>query len=478
MAELESVERGSAPSHGRTPPIESSSPETNVESTSPTPGASWGTRREAATAAVILAVIATTLVFTIATRGVKFSIYDEASHFDYAVKVAHGHVPRGGELFSRKVMELWSCRGQVLYPSGVPPCRSGAPATAYPAYGINYNYIQPPLYYAITGPAAIAISKMTGINLFTAARGLGAGWLFLAMFGMYLVLRYWRVAFGYALTGGILLATFEMVVHLSSFVTTDAVATLCGVGAFFVLGRIVVHQRYGCVLPVAFATAAAATKTISAVAYLVVAAVILVIGLAEWRRDTFSSALPKLRTAALVLSSVAVVHVSWTLIQAARTPAGYVSPIHGQNTRAILGSPFGEWLPTLPTGFSLGAGMYLDPVVDGPYLAGWTTALTTLVAASSFVALAVFARRTPEWIAGCTLFLGCLSYPLLVQLESYTADNSYFPVVTQRYGITFIPMAVGCLIFIAAERGLKLTSRVVTGVGLGIITLTTFGLLS
>ncbi len=412
---------------------------------------------------LLLALVALGLSLLSVASATRLSALDEATHIDYAYRLSHGELAYSGEPLSTYTTNAWACRGQANIPN-LPACGSNAPYSAFPGNGLQYNAFHPPIYYAVTGPAARALAALFGQDFITMARSLGGVWLFAGMLAMYLTLRYWRVEWTWAVGGTLLLPLFPTLLHASSIVTNDAPALLCGVAALFLLGRSLIYRNDGWALPVVIAGGVAATKGISATGLLAVAFMFFIIGIARWRRGNGRAAVALIRNSVLIGLAVGVVQLIWSAVQSGRAVAGYVSPVSGVNTRKVVGSPFDEWVSTVLDGARLGSNYYLDPAVNSPYLIGWVLLITSIIAATGLIGLALFRRGSPEWFAGATLVLGTLMYPLIVQVQAYV-DGDFFPGITNRYGTTLIPLAVGVLTLIVALKKLRVTSGVILTLG-------------
>lgn len=406
----------------------------------------------------------------------RFSLLDESTHIDYAWRASHFELTYTGQPFSAYTVEQWSCRGQSQVP--LPPCDSNTPSNQYPNRGEQYNAFHPPVYYFITGLSARLLAAITGVDFITAARSVGAVWLWAAMFGLYLTMRYWRSRIRYAVGAALLLPLVPAVLHASSVVTNDAPAALCGVAALFVLGRVVTHHNEGWILPAALAAGAASTKVLNSLGLLVVAAIFLLVAVPRIRKHGWKPAIPLLRVALAMVAVVAVIHVGWGFVQDSRAAPGYVSPIEGISSRPIHGLPFDEWLPTIVGGTSLANNYYLDPEVSSSYLAAWATVLNLLLAVGPFVALAVFRRGSPRWLAGGTVLLGAATFPLLVQVMVIQGSYSYFLNVPARYGMSLVPIAAAVLAMVAQHKRLDRTSLAVVAIGLLVVLATVAGIAS
>lgn len=170
---------------------------------------------------------------------------DEYQHVDYLANVMDFSLVHGGDQVGETAMREQACRGIDLAGFDLPRC--GAPDLApeqFPGSGYNHTYNDPPTYYIITAPLAVAAQHLPGVDsIVSAARGIGVLWL-----GLGLALTYFlalRVgadrmsAFG----ATALVASSGAVVEASATVTTDAPALvaggwLCLVAVAVVQGRV------------------------------------------------------------------------------------------------------------------------------------------------------------------------------------------------------------------------------------------------
>lgn len=404
----------------------------------------------------VLSILITSLALFNAPR---FSLLDESTHLDYTWRAAHFELPKTGQDLSDFTLDRWSCRGQPN--EVIPPCGAGASPLEYPSRGVQYNAKHPPTYYFVTGLAARAVAKVSGQDFHTAARWLGAGWMLAAMLALYLVLRSWKVPRWYCVTAGVVLALIPPLVHSSSTVTNDAPAALCGVGAVYVLGRVVVHGKAGWAIPALVAALAASTKLISTTAILTVA--LILVGMEIYRRRSSDRTLPSTLAAAVaIVAAVGIVYLGWDLVQSARAVADYKSPIAGATTEKLTGLPFDDWLPSLVAFRVPGASYYLDPMIDTSYVRVWASAFSPLSVGAAFLAIALFRRRAIGWYVGLGVVAGSVVAPLAVQVEAWTLGR-YFETPSTRYNISLLPMAVAAMALVMSHYRWRWQSAAVAG---------------
>lgn len=443
-----------------------------TQATSTDPMRAADPRRRQVVVLLSLFLVAMVLSLVSGHRGHQLSVFDEATHADYAFQLAHGSIPQRASIIAPEIRREWSCRGA----SGgtvVPACEGApAPAASYPAGGQDYNFGHPPLYYAFTGIGARVLAAIVpGMQFVAAGRALGALWLFGAMAVLYLALRRFRVDWPYAMAAAVAVALCPGVLHACSTISNDAPAALSGAVALLVLARILVDGRTGWLIPFAATAAMTATKALNALPMLAVAAVLLGLALRDHlshrTAETEDSpdpepARPTLTTALIqplaILVGFVVVFLGWQAFQSGRGPADWVSPIQGLSARPVSGLPFDELISTAFSGFQLTAGYYLTPQLTGETVVIWTRLLSLLIAAAPLLAMATTGRRTPWWVVGLTTLIAMVGYPFLVEAQVYVQSRHYLPGVTTRYGMSMIPWALGCLALVAhRRRALRLT---------------------
>jgi hypothetical protein len=425
-------------------------------------------RWRVAVVCLLLTVLTAGLVGSTIHQATRFSILDEVTHVDYVWEIAHGTVPARGDTFSEWTLEQWSCRGQGNLMRVMPPCGSGAPAKAYSAGAIQFNFSHPPLYYAVNAGIALALTAITPVGFFDASR-IGSGlWLLAGLIALYLALRYWRVHWSIALPATATVLAVPVVLHAGTITTNDAPAVLCGALAAYLLARAVKYGNYGYLLPAGITLVAAATKILNALPMLTVAGFLLLVGIGRWRRSGWRAGWPALRLTVAMVVPVGLVYMGWRGLQSMRGAANYVNPIQGINTKRFEGTPIQEWLSTEFSGFALGSNYYLDPKVNSVYIPLWVDVIVLLLTAASFVAVLMFRAGTAERAAGWCLMLGCLLMPLVVQVQAYlsTGGTRYFPHVTTRYGISLIPLAVLCLALAVNARRIRLLTWLTPAAGI------------
>jgi hypothetical protein len=178
-----------------------------------------------------------------------FSYIDEIQHFDYAVRLSRGQLPRVGDPISDAVLRRMACRGIDISPADyeqfyeqpydLPTC--GEPVldpARFPERGVNHAAIHPPAYYAVTGVLGRVLQTMTPIgDPLTADRAASLLWLVIALVLVwYLAQEVGLVGWG-RVAAVSLLATAPAILLAVSAVGPDATAFATGAGMLLTVMR-------------------------------------------------------------------------------------------------------------------------------------------------------------------------------------------------------------------------------------------------
>jgi heme exporter protein D len=306
----------------------------------------------------------------------------------------------------------------------------------------------------------------------------GSLWLFAGMLVLYVAVRRLGASWQLSAAGAILLPLCPQVLEASRAVTNDAAAGLSGALAVLMLGRILVRRKLGWIIPALVAGFCAATKILNALPMLSLAGVLLVVAVVAWRDQRRDEARKLALIVLGVLGATAVVYGGWILFQSGRGLPGWKTPIAGLSDRPIVGTPVDELFGELFTGLQLLNGYYLPPQLKSTWFDMWVRVLAFLGAAAPVILLAITKKRDVErWLAGAAL-LGMISYPVLVELQVYASQGSYFPFVTPRYGMSMIPLLLACLVMIAQRRRLGRSMLVGVATGAAVVLAAVSGLLN
>lgn len=410
-------------------------------------------RSRLAVALVYLVVSAAVVLPIVLGPGTALSRIDEPTHADYAWRVAHFEVPYAGAVIAPDIRERWACVGQEGYE--LPPCGAEAPAWQFPYDGQQYNFSHPPVFYAAVGLPGRALAEATGTDFITAVRLLGVGWLAGGMMMMFVALRRWRVDPAAAIIAPLLLPAFPRVLHAVTTVNPDAATVVLGAAAVWLAARVFVDDDADWRVAALLAGAAGLLKTITAIPFIALGALLVFRMLRDWRRGR-----PRGRDIALVASmagAILVPYVAWQAWQGGRGDPGWQNPLVGLNTRDVLGLPGSEWVETIFTGFDLASDYYLQPPLDVALMVSWTRLLNVLLIGAVFAVVVACAKEPARRSLGWMALAGMALFPTVVQIQAYlsTAVPQYFPHVTGRYGLSLIPVAVACIVIAAWKAGFR-----------------------
>jgi hypothetical protein len=425
--------------------------------------------------ALAMLAVAAAVVMPTALRVHGISVFDEATHVDYAYQVAHGHLPARGSVLAPEIRAELVCRGSAIHPSKTfPHCGESNPDVKLFGVGAqNYNFGHPPLYYAITGLLARAAGTVSSHHFITFARLVGVLWLFAGMLVMYLGLRRFRVRWVYAACGALLVALTPAIFYYDAFVTNDAAAALSGSLAVLMLARILVGERTGWVLPGVLGGLAAATKTLNALPFLAGAVLLAALALTRWRVDR-TKARQLLLVAGAIVLGVLVVYGGWTLIQNHRGDPNWVNPIAGISSQPVHGAPFDELFSTSFSSINLLSAGYLPDPFPNNFLSALIRLWGPLSVAAVGAVLALQRRWSPRFVLAGATALGVLTFPLVVEIQVLVTSHKYFPVVIPRYGMSYIPMLLAAMAIAADDRRLRRSLIAFTAFCLGVAMYTVF----
>lgn len=411
--------------------------------------------------ALALFIGAAALVTIAVHRQPGLSPFDEATHADYAYQVAHGHIPAKGSIIAPEIRAEVACHtyySPAALNENLPACGdTNLPPQAYPAGGQDYNFGHPPLYYAITGVLArVANHIIGGEHFITLARLVGVLWLFSGMVVLYLALRKFRVRWPLALSGAAALAASTPLLYASATVSNDAAVALSGSLAVFVLARVAVDRKLGWKIPLVISVLVTATKIINALPLLIVAVLLAAVAI-RFRREDRAYARGLLHTVLALIGGALIVYIGWTVFQNHRGVVDWVNPIQSVSSQDVHGLPFDE---IFSTSFSY-INLLSSGTLPAPMTSQWLDVLLRIlgpVSIGATVALLALSRKwSPRWILAAATTVGVLAYPLVVEIQVYVSSGKYFPLVIPRYGISFIPALIACIMLAADEKRMTKT---------------------
>lgn len=372
----------------------------------------------------------------------RYSPYDETTHISYAWSVAHGRIPAKGDAMEQPILDDWACHGQPVITT-TPGCGVTAPLSEYPAGGLQYNYIHPPVYYAITGFSARLISHiLPSISFIHAARLIEIVWIIAGIILCYLALKSWGIRKLYALSAAAIIPYIPVISSTGSAVNNDAPALACGAAILWSMARVYRHNRIDCA-PVIFALLFCMMKGTFAFGFFGFAIILFIFSIAKVfigdRRSGIDGILVSCGTAAAALLCV----VGWSRFQALRGTSSWVNPNLASKT-PVTGSPIVQLMTTFLSGLNLAQFDGLRGLESQPSSVMWIALLSVILTGA--VAFLYFQHDNDlaHSLLLATTALTMLLFPTFIQLREYLSNGHIIPTISARYGLYIIPLVLCC----------------------------------
>lgn len=370
-----------------------------------------------------------------------YSPFDESTHASYAWSVSHGRIPAKGDVLEQPILDDWACSGQSN--AELPICGNAADPSAFPNQGQQYNYIHPPLYYAVTGFAARVITHFDHSVSFTqAARLMQIPWMILGLALTYFALRSWGLSQLYAYSTTAIIPFVPVFLNAGTAVTNDAPALACGAMLLWCAARAFKYHRYDW-MPVSMALIFCMMKGTFAFGFLGLAAVMFSVSIMQWyigdarlgRKGIISSCLTGLAALLCVFG--------WSKFQNMRGVTNWYNP-NAVFRPKMEGNPIWQWMKTALSGLNLASSVNVRDMSDQPAFTMWITLVTViLIGAAGFLYFQHDAVPAHLMLIITTVF-SMLLYPTMVQLREYLNSGLMFAVITVRYGMCLVPLALCC----------------------------------
>lgn len=367
------------------------------------------------------------------------SVFDEAQHVDYVVSVLDGDLVLRGDVLGPEAVQADACRGSRST-QPLPTCGRPLDADDYRderGEPLQYAFVHPPTYYALTGVVARAVQAVTGADdLVTAARLVGAVWLFAGVAATWAVGRMLGAARLPLAAVLVALMSTPAVLHAASSVNPDASALLAGALVFAAALRWE-RTRRGLGWLVAAGVAAGALKSTHAFAPLAAGMYLLWCGFAEgagprtWWRAYDRSCL----TAAVLLvgSCVAAVTLWVGFVEATATIASEDLP---PQISDIADPTIDEHIHNALTLVSPIRGPYLPTQLESPPTVFLVRVLDHGLVAAMFGLAAIASSRRRRGFGGTLLVAAALGGLLLGLAE--IALLGKFILIPPRYGLALV----------------------------------------
>ena len=189
----------------------------------PTPAASF------ALALLVCLLAPAALIVVHIHENPKLSPIDEAQHWDYVTRLAHGGFPRMGQRLQPSTLRVVACRGTDLPSVRVPPCRQAVLRPGeFSGGGYQYEAQQPPLYYALTVPMRFVTVDVLHMGDLGGTRVTGIVWLCAGLFVLWTAGRALGMEPAPIGAAVLVLGSAPLVVYQSSTVTNGNSSILAG----------------------------------------------------------------------------------------------------------------------------------------------------------------------------------------------------------------------------------------------------------
>ncbi|MGO5363050.1 MULTISPECIES: glycosyltransferase family 39 protein [unclassified Bifidobacterium] len=385
----------------------------------------------------------------------RYSNIDEPSHASYAWSVSHGHIPAKGDPIEEPILDDLSCAGQSNT-ENIPKCGTHAPLSKYPLGGTQYNFIHPPIYYAITGTAARIISHFIPSMTFVhAARLLQIVWVIIGIMLCFYSLRAWGVRETYALSGAAIIPYIPVVCNAGSAINNDAPALACGAAILWCMARIYRNNKYDWV-PIVMALLFCSMKGTFAFGFLGLSIILfiqsmLLLYTGDRRKGTNGAILAVSVAAASVFCVI-----GWSKFQSIRGASDWSNPNASLGKVTITGTPLGEIMTTLFAGLNLANFDGQRGLESQPASIMWVAVLAVILVGSLGFLYFQHDNDQSHMLLIATVAVSMLMFPTLIQIREFLSNGHMFLYVTPRYGMYLIPLVLCCWVLALQNRRSKI----------------------
>jgi hypothetical protein len=187
------------------------------------------TRPAFALALLVCVAAPTLLIVTHIHENPQFSPIDEAAHWDYITRIAHGAFPRLGQRLQPTTLRALSCRGTALSAIITPPCSQRVlKPDEFEGGGYQYEAQQPPVYYAITVPMRWVAIDVVGMGDVGGTRASGIVWLCVGLLVLWAAGRVVGLASGTIGAAVLLIGSTPLVIYQASSISNGAASIFVG----------------------------------------------------------------------------------------------------------------------------------------------------------------------------------------------------------------------------------------------------------
>lgn len=379
------------------------------------------------------------------------SLYDEITHYDYAMKISSGHLPSPVEDLGDEALEEWACRPGDWQPDDFCSLTRSdrTDNDDFPVEGLNYNGFHPPLYYVLSGLGARVISAIASpladVSTFVAMRIMSAIWLSAGLSFFYLIILRWaRPAIAVATT--ILVGTTPAVASFGMMINPDAMAVMAAAAALFLAYRLS-RDKAGLLWGAGLAFLVASTKLLAVGMVLIVAALWVVYVMLDPHSQHKKQAL--LTFGGTLIGTIASIGVARLLTG---PDLGIANPVTGLSTTAVGGRIIDPLAMTVAQNYSLTTPYWMVDGVDSTFWGASARLFGIALVAAPLIALWHYRPVDAEHKVACSAVIGALAIPLIIQVREILAHGEFFEALASRYSLTVIPVAAASLAFLATQR--------------------------
>lgn len=420
---------------------------------SPRPLLAWATRRPSARRGSRVWLVSG-IIMAIAVLGTcawvsngqrheaGFDVLDEGAHYDYVVHLAHGHVPRSGDVLTQSTLRMLSCIGAFELPSQGCAAKDRNP-TIEPAAGYSYEAVQsPPLGYL---PYLLTI-QTNGYSQAALDDARWGGFVWGIVASGILVWVAWMADLSLLELLGLLVVCLlsPIQIHAMATVTNDSAALPAGaiVAATYVLSR---RRRQPMIIAgLLVGVLVGFMKGLFIVAPFVVLVAVLFSDVARRYRPSRDEIWVRYGCSLAMLVGSVVSYAAWLLIvdvRAAVPPSVVLHAVQGFSTTSHLS------ITTVLDGVQNGLS---DFIAYAPAPLYWIWNLAVYGSLAGLLFLQGPVGRTSQRAAALAIFVGiaalALAFPLLNFIEGHY--NFFTP---SRYFLPLLPI-IG-LVVVRTLRG-------------------------
>lgn len=371
-----------------------------------------------------------------------FDVLDEAAHYDYAVHLAHGHVPRSGDVLSQSTLRMLSCVGGFGVP--VQGCAQihRNPASV-PAAGYSYEAVQsPPLGYL----PYLLTTQTNGYSQAALDDARWGGFVWSILASWILIWVAWMADLSLLeLTGLLVICLLSPIeIHAMATVTNDSAALPAGaiVVATYLLSR---RRRKPMVVSgLVVGVLVGFMKGLFIVAPFVVLAAVLFSDVARRYRPARGDIWVRYGCSVAMFGGAVVSYAAWLLIQdvrAAVPPSVVLHAVQGSTVTSHLS------ITTILDGVQNGLS---DLIAYAPAPLYWLWNLAVYGSLAGLLILRGPVGRISQRAAALAIFVGvaalALAFPLLNFIEGH-----YNFQTPPRYFIPLLPI-IGLVVVQAVRR--------------------------